>query len=457
MNPKNHYLRILPFLGVILLVMACALPTLTQKKSDESSVSKSESSGTNQTNGLDLTDPAAGLENLTSYHVLFQQDITGTLDGKPFERHTKMELSRLNSSGQFDYANNISGSDTQNYQVRLVTSDDAYYRWMQSNPDCQGSISPPAQGEVIEPANLLLPVTNAKLIGSETINSTPSIHYQFDQKDLPIAKDANQTTGDVWIAEQGGYVVRYILNSTKPDKLTGKDLEVDQQWTYDLDQVNALPAIDLPSECLPVPAGLPTPDDAQDVQQISGRMSFTTAMSGRQVVDFYYQELPAMGWDPHNVSPSGDITLPYLTYFDQGSQRLTLYINEGEQKGVDVDLLITIPEIAAVNPHEDAAETPAPAVPVDPATSGLPDDIPLYPGATDLIKTGELVMFNIMDTPADAADYYRQQMTANGWELDADFNNTDVIMQTWKKSKLTSTVTIITQDGETSVIIKLMK
>ena len=458
MKEKLRYLRILLYSCTILLLMACAIPTMIQKLSDGTSTLQNEPSGSSETGSRLLPDPSVGLSNLVSYHVSFQQDITGTLDGKPYERYTHLDLTRLNGSDPYVFTNDVNGSDIQGFHLRLMASDVAYYRWMQSNPECQGSISAPSNGEVIEPASLLLPILNATRVGAETINQVPSIHFQFDQDDLPITKDTSPVSGDVWIAEQGGYVVRYTLISSGPDKLTGEGLEVAQKWTYELDQVNTLQGIDLPSGCLPVPADLPVPEDAQNVEQISGRMSYATAFDRRKLLDLYYRELPALDWVPHNESPSGDISLPYLTYFDQADQRLTLYINEDEQGGLDVDLLITIPGMV---PQEALTVTPsgnpAPATTIDPEESGLPNDIPLYPGATDLVNTGELVMFKTSDAPADIAIYYRQQMITNGWDLIDETNTSDIIMQTWTKSDTITTVTVVAQDAKTSVVIALPK
>jgi hypothetical protein len=317
MKVKLHLLRFLLFLCTILLLMACGIPNVLKNLTQKTVSVQGGQTASGEISSHVLPDPSAGLVDLTSYHTLFTQDITGTLDGKPYERHSRLSLIRLNDPAQYDFTNAVNGSDIQDFSLRILAQKNAYYRWMQSNPECQGSTTAPNDGEVIEPASLLLPVDSASRVGVERVNQISSVHYRFDQNSLPITKDSGPVTGEVWIAEQGGYVVKYVLSSPLQGILTGKDLEVAQEWTYELDQVNTLQSIDLPDGCTPVPTGLPTPADARDVEQISGRMSYNSASSGRQVLDLYYQDLPGLGWVPHSPSPTGDITLPFLAYFDQ--------------------------------------------------------------------------------------------------------------------------------------------
>lgn len=471
MNARTRYLKFLFYFCTLLLIMSCAIPSVLRKSAKGTATLQSGVSGSAGIGGQNATrepgtdasqilpDPSAGLADLDGYHASFTQDVTGTLDGKPYERHSLMELTRLIDAGQYDFINDADGSDNSGFHLRIMAQGNAFYRWMLDNPACQGSITPPADGEVVEPASLLLSIDGGVRLGSETVNQIPSVHYRFDQDSLPITKDSGPVTGDVWIAEDGGYVVKYTLSTSKPEKRPGEDLEVSQQWAYELDQVDGMDGIDLPDGCLPVPASLPAPTDAKDVQQVGGRMSYTSTSDARQVLDLYYHELPALGWIAHSELQTGEIKLPYLTFFDKEDQRLTVYINEGEKGSVDVDLLITFIEVIPVSPQEEVTATPsgepAPAATINPGESGLPGDIPLYPGATDMLKTGEMVMFTVPDAPDVVAKYYSREMLANGWTMENETTFSDVSMQIWAKSGASITITVMVQDGSTNVVIIL--
>jgi hypothetical protein len=138
---------------------------------------------------------------------------------------------------------------------------------------------------------------------------------------------------------------------------------------------------------------------------------------------------------------------------------LTLVLTEGEEGGMDVDLQIT-PAIGTNTVPQDEAEelpsgTPTPAPTINPAESGLPDDIPLYPGATDLFKMSQFVMFKAPDEPGVVAAYYKEQMLANGWNLTMETNEGDVSMQMWDKAKGQVTLVVSVQEGMTQVNISL--
>jgi hypothetical protein len=65
--------------------------------------------------------------------------------------------------------------------------------------------------------------------------------------------------------------------------------------------------------------------------------------------------------------------------------------------------------------------------------------------------------FPPVSIPADVAKYYGQEMITLGWELFNETNMPDVIMQIWSKLDTNATVTIVVQDGKTSVVIALPK
>jgi hypothetical protein len=209
-----------------------------------------------------LPDPATGLASLPGYKVSFRQDITGWVEAHPYEKHTHIELTR--SGGNIDYLRELSGSMDKTSYLRAIVLGQAAYRWQSAAQDCQGTAGSLQKGELVEPASLLAPLRTAAKIGAETVNGIPSMHYHFDQNSIALAEPVViNVSGDVWLAESGGYVVRYSVVVPLPAKLTGKNRETRQNWSYELRPLEATDDISLPESCPGVPIDLPTLPDAQ--------------------------------------------------------------------------------------------------------------------------------------------------------------------------------------------------
>ena len=164
MNTNKWFLKVTGIIALLLITLSCSLTSRVQQNAQELSP------GTNSTTktGDLLLKPAIGLDQLSGYKASLKQDLTGTLDGQPYERHIDYELSKQPSSGAFDYSNTVSGTDTRSFSLRFISLDGAFYQWEQSQSDCQGSVAQPSTIQVTEPASLLLPITKADLVGKET-------------------------------------------------------------------------------------------------------------------------------------------------------------------------------------------------------------------------------------------------------------------------------------------------
>jgi hypothetical protein len=442
--------RLLVMICLALILLGCGLPSFLNGI-------KGESSQFATGNGTQLLpNPADGLANLKSYHVSFNQDITGTLDGKPYERHTHIELGRVTASNEVDFTHEQKGSDTPAYFMRLIELDKAQYRWMGSENECQGSSADvPPLNEVVEPASLLLPILQGNSVGSEKINNVDAAHYQFDQDGVSQAEPKRAVSGEVWIAAQGAYVVKYSLTIPAPVKTSGKGYETTQTYTYELSQVNTQESLALPSGCLAVPVDIPAMADARDLQRASGWLSYTTASSAKQVVDLYLQKLPALRWTTSQGSASGEVKLPYTHIFEKAGQNLSLHIYKNDQNNLDVDLMISLP--AKPSDTDQAGTTPTPelAATADPAMSGLPKDIPLYPGATNLVNQASFVKFDVVETPDVVAKFYDLKMVANGWKQFDETKNDQMDAKTWMSGNRTVRMIISFEDGKTTVVMTL--
>lgn len=90
------------------------------------------------------------------------------------------------------------------------------------------------------------------------------------------------------------------------------------------------------------------------------------------------------------------------------------------------------------------------------AMTGLPEGLPEYPGATGLTLMEGFISFNTTDDLAAVADFYRNQLPANGWTNQSDQEMGSIIMQTWSDGTRTLNIMISPgQEGGSSVVLTL--
>ncbi len=433
--------------------LSCGFPAAVQEAARGITATQSTDSGPASSKPgageAALPDPSAGLTDLKAYHAVIQVDALGQLDGQPFERHTQIEITRA-SNGDFDSQTRLAGSGQS---VRLVALNGAYYRWSGEEGACEGSVDPPAEDEVVEPAALMLPVGIASRVGVEAVGEVSSVHYSFDQTGLAHFKTTGPIAGDFWIAENGGYVVRYILKVDAPQKPPAGGLAVAQTYTYELTPGGEAPG--LSEGCALVPADLPVITGALNVARSGGLVTYQTGSTPRAVFDFYSQELPGLGWKSEVSAPEGEFKLPYFIQYTRDNLRLTLNLsaNEDNSLGVELVLVDLAAQPGATQPAPTPAETPSPEPTADPAESGLPDGVPLYPGAAGLIKTDDAVTFTTADPWMDVTAYYTEQMTANGWSITNEFPIPDGTSQTWEKDGARISVMIMADGDKTRLLV----
>jgi hypothetical protein len=406
--------------------------------------------------GWRLTDPSVGLNTLKSYHASLQQDVVGTLGGSPFERHTQIELTRAPADGNYDMELTLQGSDEPSAYLRILALGKASYVWDSKDRPCQGALDDQTANELIDPTLMLLPVSAATKAGTETVNGIETTHYRFDQTGLPLADPKPSAGGEAWIANQGGYIVKYSITFAASAKPDAHGMRAEQTLLYELSHPDGTETVALPQGCLEVLADIPVMPDAQSVLQTNGMTDFVTASGARQVLDFYAQKLPALGWISDQKLPAGDVTLPFVALFTNGDRRISLRLSAAKPSGVEVSFLLlgAFGSSGATKPGGEATATPGIVPTVEKSESGLPVDVPLYPGATDLSSPApEMLRFQTDDTPDQVDKYYQEQMPLQNWSSLSITNQQGTIIQVWTKEKRIVSVTIVPQGNKTIVMI----
>jgi hypothetical protein len=94
-----------------------------------------------------------------------------------------------------------------------------------------------------------------KLVGDATVNGIPTRHYKLDAATMnTLAKqnkaDVQLKSGDIWIAKQGDYVVRLLIDGTGNLAAgTGVDFKGNANLSLDVTDVNKVADITLPGSC----------------------------------------------------------------------------------------------------------------------------------------------------------------------------------------------------------------
>jgi hypothetical protein len=227
--------------------------------------------------------------------------------------------------------------------------------------------------EFVSPENFIdFPEKAMRKWQPEDVNGVNAWHYVLDETDFSNKYNQyDDVTGDVWIAVDGGYVVKVDVSMTgtfSPNKFG--DQPVDQgtiRYSYNLRDVNENFAIVLPGESAshentPPPEDTPLPEDTpssdgQDEEVVWAREDIPlpadakinyasgtniTAYSQHpfdEVVEFFERQLPANGWAAQWENHGTKI---YNGGFAKGGESLTLNLLPDRIHAGRVSITITI-------------------------------------------------------------------------------------------------------------------
>jgi hypothetical protein len=283
----------------------------------------------------DIKDISGNLDSLKSYRLTFSFTFDGKdKDGKPqkglveivqaVNRETNDQYTRFVSNG--GAAGDQSGA-FEMYRVGGVS----YMLSDKGEQKCVGfssSEQPGAAQGLIKPSDIVGGVDRARLVGrGERVNGVLADHYSFDKGGLSFGVFAD-ASGDAWLAQDGGYVVKYKGTATGKNVLFGGG-EGTFIWEYNLTDVNAVGAIALPKECEgQAPAqDIPFPPGATDKSGFGGMQTFKIKEAPADVAAFFTKEMPAQGWKAGKSSTLGDLT---TLEFTKDARKLTINITKGD-------------------------------------------------------------------------------------------------------------------------------
>jgi len=131
----------------------------------------------------------------------------------------------------------------------------------------------------------------------ETVAGVLSDHYAFDEKTLGAnlgLGDVTAAKGDVWVSTEFGVVVKYVAHYEGKNLAVGGGEQGTVDVTMDLTRINR-PVF--------VPSDMVVLDDAADFTSVSSMISYTTAKSETEIINFYETRMQAeKNW---TINPMG--------------------------------------------------------------------------------------------------------------------------------------------------------
>jgi hypothetical protein len=180
--------------------------------------------------------------------------------------------------------------DEMGWMSSPATDDDAFTQGFFSTDDMLGDLPKSAKRS-------LLP---------QDVNGISTWHYTFDENDLKkdmTDMDIEYARGEVWVARDGGYPVKMLIEIKGKDISGADDASFMANGTmkmeYELLEVNGNINISPPEEALGGAGGgsdLPMLDDAEVQFSMGGMLNYFTATGVQDTVTFYKDKLPAEGW-----------------------------------------------------------------------------------------------------------------------------------------------------------------
>jgi hypothetical protein len=292
----------------------------------------------------ELTITSNDLSQLTSYRVTYIADSDGQSDtGNPLKQHIEIYQDVINPENTMHERLSASGSgiDSATGNLHIFIVGDQTYMFDPSNPDFP-CIMMSGGEELFSDIQFLDPDDYFDIIQTETllesgvmINGVLTNHYKVGSTGIDI-DDITSQVGDIWLAQDGEYIVRYY-GEAEGTFDTGEETGTGSvRWRYDLHDIDQVPSIQLPPECLEqqqATEAVPIPGNATNKEILSGLVSFESPDTPDQVAEFYRQRLPDEGWTITEDQTIGPLVMMSAT---KVGDTLQIVISTGEPAGSTV-------------------------------------------------------------------------------------------------------------------------
>ena len=271
---------------------------------------------------VELNTVTEGLGTLNSYKTAFIMSFDGKdKDGKAqssslsFEEEYQKDppARRTQYSG---LGPNVSAANPADNSSEIILIGGKTYWTFGTTCSSSDSMDAPSSNPTFSPSDVMGSVRSSQLLGTENINGVSAKHYSLDVAPLVTLGAYANAKGEVWIADQGNFVVKYIFEATGQNALFGGSTgtEGTVKWNYEVTSINQPVNITAPTNCGGAAEDIPTMADASAKFAAGGSSGYTSASAFEDVVNFYKKEMPGKGWtaaEDEGFSNEGFATLIY--------------------------------------------------------------------------------------------------------------------------------------------------
>lgn len=281
---------------------------------------------------FDIVDTKTGLSDLSSYTARLVITFDGTQDGNAVKWSKSYTMLAITNPQARQWTIEKSGNGSGPTSVFMAETGGLDYE-RRGQDLCTANLIPEGNelSRRLDPASFLTGVVGAEETGSETVNGVDAKHYTFDQRAL--GEDGlTESTGELWVAAQGGYIVKYVLTRKGKADFFGEGIEGTQTLDYELTDVNKDASITLPDDCPPGLVDAPILPDAANVSNAPGRLEYQTSSSIADAAAFYQQQIPGKGWTL-NGDPAVTDKSAFLNY-QQKNRNMLIFISVQDGKTI---------------------------------------------------------------------------------------------------------------------------
>ncbi len=309
------------------------MPQPTQKPAatPESKANAASGGGT-----LSIDSLNGGLGKLKSYrlHVVYNYDGKNA-KGDPDKGGIDLMQEMASNKDQHMKFSGTGGGSTNNSALETYQVGGVHYMYS-ADQKCtsysSGQKDTSAPAALFNPSDMLGGLNSVKLVQKgDSVNGVTADHYTAAESSFKIGLFTN-AKGDVWVAQDGGYVVKYTGQASGKSALLGGGVEGAISWEYNVEDANKIDSITLPPECAASkPADdVPVPDNATEKGNIGNIITFKSPDDVAKVTDFYKQALSAKGWT------AGEGGLEGMLTFTKDNRTLTVMIAKEASGGSNV-------------------------------------------------------------------------------------------------------------------------
>lgn len=299
--------------------------------------------------------------DLSSYRATMNISISGTDAGEAVDEALSFLIEYTSEPpAQHVVMSGVGMTDTQGmdsiemYQVEGTAYLNLGDQWL-SVPATEDTLD---SSGFIQPEDILEDTCGWTQESDTEYNGVRVHHWTASKEDMEACMTAAQmadigeitaASGDLYVAVEGNYVVHMSLVFEGNDLaagMGGTDEVLEQgrmEITFDMTDVNQPFIIELPEEAVAsgsLPDDIPVPEDAQEVANAFGMITFTSPSTPAEVSEFYKTAMPQNGWTEVSVDEmSGLIMMEY----SKDGRTASLMINTDEDTGM-TSVLITVQE-----------------------------------------------------------------------------------------------------------------